>query len=101
MPKSRAELDKELDALAAWVPTMVKETQDDWHLEAFAAMAGPINDATSAEDHDHVWGRIQKILSDCWTAAGFTDTEFRCDDETGGGQWVQEGSSVGSSSLRQ
>lgn len=36
-----------------------------------------------------------------WTAAGFTDTEFRCDDETGGGQWLQEGSSAASSSLRQ
>lgn len=36
-----------------------------------------------------------------WTAAGFTDTEFRCDDETGGGPWLQEGSSVVSSSLRQ
>ena len=35
-----------------------------------------------------------------WTAAGFTDTELRCDDETGGGAWLREGHSTASSSSR-
>lgn len=35
-----------------------------------------------------------------WTAAGFTDTEFRCDDETGGGAWQREEHSAASSSVR-
>ena len=34
-----------------------------------------------------------------WAAAGFTDTQFGCDDETGGGKWQRE-RSLESSSLR-
>ena len=37
---------------------------------------------------------------DHWTAAGFTDTLFRCDDETRGGKWQSEGYSPASSRLR-
>lgn len=62
--KTLAELDKELDELAAWVPGMLEETDVDWQLEAFAGRADPINDATPAEHHDHVWSRIQCILRD-------------------------------------
>lgn len=35
-----------------------------------------------------------------WAAAGFTDTEFGCDDETGGEPWEREGYSAASTSLR-
>ena len=37
---------------------------------------------------------------DGWAAAGFTDTEFGCDDETGGEPWEREGYSAASTSLR-
>ena len=36
---------------------------------------------------------------DGWAAPGFTDTQFGCDDETGGGKWQREPSAE-SSSLR-
>ena len=35
-----------------------------------------------------------------WTVPGFTDTLFRCDDETRGGKWQSEGYSPASSRLR-
>ena len=38
-------------------------------------------------------------ISEDWPAAGFTDTQFGCDDETGGGKWQRE-RSLESSSLR-
>lgn len=60
--KSRAELDKELDKLAAWVPTMLAETDEDWQMEAFAGEAEPIRDAAGPEDGEYVWSRLQRIL---------------------------------------
>ena len=62
--KSRDELDKELDTLAAWVPTMLEETDEDWQMEAFAAEADPIRDAAGPEDLEYVWSRLQRILVD-------------------------------------
>ena len=46
------------------------------------------------------YGALQMGASS-WAAAGFVDTLLRCDDETGGGSWERDGSSAGSSRLRQ
>lgn len=45
--KDRAELDEEIDALAAWMPTMLAETDEASQMDAFAA---------------HVRDRLQRIL---------------------------------------
>jgi hypothetical protein len=62
MAKSRTELDAELDELAAWVPTMLTETDEASHMDAFARRADPIMDAAGPEDRLYVWGRAQGIL---------------------------------------
>lgn len=62
--KSRAELDAELDALAAWVPGMLAETDEASQMDAFAARADEITESAGPEDQDHVWGRLQQILAD-------------------------------------
>lgn len=61
--KSRAELDAELDALAAWVPGMLAETDEASQMDAFAGRADEITDAAGPEDQPHVWGRLQQILA--------------------------------------
>ena len=47
---------------------------------------------------DDRWSKLT-IRNRFWPAAGFTDTELRCFDGTGGFKW-REGSSAASSSLR-
>ena len=37
--KDRSEIDRELDAIAAWVPVMLAETADTDQMDAFASRA--------------------------------------------------------------
>lgn len=60
--KDRAELDEEIDALAAWVPTMLAETDEASHMDAFAGRAELIEDAAGPDDASHVRERLQRIL---------------------------------------
>ena len=62
--KSRAELDKELDELAAWVPSMLEETEDWSQMDAFAGRAELIEDAAGPDDGPYVRDRLQRILVD-------------------------------------
>lgn len=61
---TRSALDAELDALAAWVPTMLAETDEHCQMDAFAGHADEIEARTAHEDHDHFWSRVQCILRD-------------------------------------
>ena len=60
--KSRDELDKELDELAAWVPSMLTETEDWSQMDAFAGRAELITDEAGPDDTAYVHGRLQRIL---------------------------------------
>lgn len=62
--KSRAELNAELDDLAAWVPTMLESTPDADQMDALAKRAELIESAAARIDADHVHNRVQRILSD-------------------------------------
>lgn len=62
--KTREELDRELDALAAWVPGMLAETDEASQMEAFAGVADEISEHAGPDDQAHVWGRLQQILAD-------------------------------------
>lgn len=64
MIKSRTDLDREIDELAAWVPSMLAKTDKADQMAAFAARAEPITDAAGADDHRHVWLRIQGLLTE-------------------------------------
>lgn len=64
MAKTRAELDADLDALAAWVPTMLAETDEASQMDAFAGRADLIGDAAAPRDQTYVWSRVQQILRD-------------------------------------
>ena len=62
MIKSRAELDAELDALEAWMPTMLEETDEVCQMSAFAGRADIIEDHAGPDDTAHVHERLQRIL---------------------------------------
>ena len=62
MPKTRAELDAEIDALAEWVATMLAETDEASQMDAFAGRADLITDSAGPTDQAHVWSRLQQIL---------------------------------------
>lgn len=62
--KTREELDRDLDALAAWVPGMLAETDEASQMDAFAGRADEISEHAGPEDQAHVWGRLQQILAD-------------------------------------
>lgn len=62
--KIREELDRDLDALAAWVPGMLADTDEASQMEAFAGVADEISEHAGPDDQAHVWGRLQKILAD-------------------------------------
>lgn len=62
MPKTRAELDADLDALAAWVPGMLAETDEASQMDAFAGRADLITDYAGPDDQSYVWSRLQEIL---------------------------------------
>jgi hypothetical protein len=65
--------------------------------QAFAKLKALLRSAAARTVTD-LWQAIRHAFA-CWPAAGFTDTEFRCDDETGGGL-CSVGSSDVSSRLR-
>lgn len=62
MKKNRAELDAELDRLAAGMPAMLERTQESDQMEAFAGLADEIRESAGSEDSSHVWSRLQCIL---------------------------------------
>ena len=62
MPKTIAELDAELNAMAAWVPSMLAETDEASQMDAFAGRAEMIEDAAGPENAAHVRDRLQHIL---------------------------------------
>ena len=64
MVKTRPELDAELEELAAWVPTMLEETEDWAQMDAFAGRAELIEEAAGPDDTAHVHDRLQRILVD-------------------------------------
>lgn len=61
---SRPDLDLQLDALAAWVPGMLAETEDWSQMDAFAGRAELIEAAAGPDDASHVRDRLQRILVD-------------------------------------
>ena len=68
--KDRAELDEEIDALAAWVPTMLAETDEASHMDAFAGRAELIEDAAGPDDAAHVRDRLQHVqVENCMVPA--------------------------------
>lgn len=60
--KDRAMLDEEIDALAAWMPEMLEETDAVFQIEAFAGRADLIEDQAGPDDKAHVHERLQSIL---------------------------------------
>lgn len=60
--KDRAELDEEIDALAAWLPAMLAETDEASQMDAFAGRAQLIEDQSAPDDAAHVRERLQRIL---------------------------------------
>jgi hypothetical protein len=77
MSKPRAELDFALDELAAWVPTMLSETDEASQMDAFACRADLIRDAAGPDDVAYITDRLQRILVDnCMVPAD----ESPCDD---------------------
>ena len=52
--KDRAELDEEIDALAAWIPAMLAETDEASQMDAFAGRAELIEDQAGPDDASHV-----------------------------------------------
>ena len=60
--KDRAELDEEIDALAAWIPEMLAETDGASQMDAFAGRAELIEDQAGPDDAAHVRDRLQRIL---------------------------------------
>ena len=64
MPMSRTEIDQALAELAAWVPSMLSETDEGSHMDAFAGRAELIEDQAGPDDVAYVHDRLQQILSD-------------------------------------
>lgn len=62
--KDRAELDEEIDDLAAWMPTMLAETDEASQMDAFAGRAELIEDQAAPDDAAHVRERLQRLLVD-------------------------------------
>lgn len=62
MTKGRIELDAEIDALAAWVPSMLEQTEDWAQMDAFAGRAELIEGAAGPDDTAYVHDRLQRIL---------------------------------------
>lgn len=60
--KDRAELDEEINALAAWMPEMLAETDEASQMDAFAGRAELIEDQAGPDDAAHVRDRLQRIL---------------------------------------
>lgn len=60
--KGREQLDEEIDALAAWLPTMLAETAETDQMDAFAGRAEPIQDEAAPDDAAHVQERLQRLL---------------------------------------
>ncbi len=61
--KSRADLNIELNRLAAWVPNMLATTSETDQMNAFAGRAELIESAAARIDRVHVQGTLQRILS--------------------------------------
>lgn len=62
MTKSRAELDADLNALEAWMPTMLEQTDEACQMDAFAARAEAIEDQAGPGDTAYVHERLQRLL---------------------------------------
>lgn len=62
MIRSRTELDAELDALAAWLPEMLAETDEACQIGEFAGRAEDIEDAAGPDDTAYVHDRLQRLL---------------------------------------
>jgi len=60
--KDRAQLDEEIDDLAAWLPAMLAETAETDQMDAFAGRAELIEDQAGPEDAAHVRERLQRLL---------------------------------------
>ena len=60
--KDRAEIDRELDAIAAWVPVMLAETADTDQMDAFASRAETLVEGAGADDSGYIHDRLQRIL---------------------------------------
>lgn len=60
--KDRAQLDEEIDELAAWMPTMLAETEEASQLDAFAGRAELIEEQAAPDDAAHVRERLHRIL---------------------------------------
>lgn len=64
MAKTRAEIDSLLDQLQADLPEIIRTTEADQVMEAFAGRAEPIRDVTAPEDVAHLDGRLNAMLED-------------------------------------
>ena len=62
--KDRAEIDRELDAIAAWVPVMLAETADTDQMDAFASRAETLVESAGPDDLAYIHNRLQRILVD-------------------------------------
>ena len=60
--KDRAAIDRELEAIAAWVPAMLAETDEADQMDAFAGRAEALVEAAGAEDASYIHERLQRIL---------------------------------------
>ena len=60
--KDRAAINRELEAIAAWVPTMLAETDEADQMDAFAGRAEALVESAAADDAAYINGRLQRIL---------------------------------------
>ena len=62
--KDRDAIDRELDAIAAWVPVMLAETNEADQMDAFAGRAEALVESAGADDAGYIHDRLQRILVD-------------------------------------
>lgn len=70
MPKTLAELDKELDALAATLSGTSEQVGAENCIEKTSKISDNILEATPPEHRDHVWSRLQCIQRDAGLIPG-------------------------------
>ena len=70
MPKTRAELDAQLESLKAALPALLESVSEDCQLDAFASLADDISGQAGSADAEHVWSRVQCILRDAGLIPG-------------------------------
>ena len=78
MKMTRHQLDVMLRELEAWMPKMLRETEEASQMDVFAGRARMIEESAAEEDRSYVRDRLQRMLRD---ACLVPDEESPCDDD--------------------